>query len=327
MIPIGIRPINDFAFKKVFGSLGNTLPLISLLNSILKLPIPLVEVTLQNPFNEKDFQNDKLSILDIRAVDQNGVIYDIEMQLSATPGLVKRIVFYACEVYAGQMQAGDEYHELKPVFAICLLNGQLWQDSRRVHHAFQLINRDTGRCLSETLEVHTLELGWYNRSESDLQSASPLELWIFWLLHAHEYDVETLRHLFPDSAFWQATATIARIAELTEDKTMYDAREKALRDHQWQLNSARREGIEIGRQEGMEQGHQEGLQEGIDQGRKQEKIQVIQLFEEISGAPVTDEATLLQLSLQQLQLMTSQLRSRLSNGPAAGNTLDHNGQN
>jgi hypothetical protein len=77
----------------------------------------------------------------------------------------------------------------------------------------------------------------------------------------------------------------------------------------------------------MEQGHQEGLQEGIDQGRKQEKIQVIQLFEEISGAPVTDEATLLQLSLQQLQLMTSQLRSRLSNGPAAGNTLDHNGQN
>lgn len=307
MIPIGIRPINDFAFKKIFGSLGNTLPLISLLNSILKLPIPLVEVTLQNPFNEKDFHDDKLSVLDIRAADRNGVIYDIEMQLSATPGLVKRIVFYACEVYAGQMQAGDEYHELKPVFAICLLDGQIWQDSRRVHHAFQLINRDTGRCLSDTLEVHTLELGWYNRNESDLQSASPLDLWIFWLLHAHEYDVETLRRLFPDPAFRQATVTIARIAELTEDKTMYEAREKALRDHQWQLNAARREGLEIGRQEGMEQGHQEG----IDQGRKQEKIQVIQLLEEISGAPVTDEATLRQLSLQQLQLMTSQLREEV----------------
>lgn len=307
MIPIGIRPINDFAFKKIFGSLGNTLPLISLLNSILKLPIPLVEVTLQNPFNEKDFHDDKLSVLDIRAADRNGVIYDIEMQLSATPGLVKRIVFYACEVYAGQMRAGDEYHELKPVFAICLLDGRIWQDSRRVHHAFQMINRDTGRCLSDTLEVHTLELGWYNQSESDLHSASPLELWIFWLLHAHEYDVETLRRLFPDPAFWQATATIARIAELTEDKAMYETREKALRDHHWQLNSARREGIEIGRQEGLEQGHQKGF----EQGRKQERIQVIQLLEEMSGAPVTDGATLLQLSLEQLQLMVSQLRSRL----------------
>ena len=319
MIPIGIRPINDFAFKKIFGSLGNTLPLISLLNSILKLPIPLVEVTLQNPFNEKDFHDDKLSVLDIRAADRNGVIYDIEMQLSATPGLVKRIVFYACEVYAGQMQAGDEYHELKPVFAICLLDGQIWQDSRRVHHAFQLINRDTGRCLSDTLEVHTLELGWYNRNESDLQSASPLDLWIFWLLHAHEYDVETLRRLFPDPAFRQATVTIARIAELTEDRTMYEAREKALRDHQWQLNAARREGLEIGRQEGIE--------EGMERAHTQGQIQVIQLLEEISGAPVTDDATLLQLSLQQLQLMSSQLRSRLSNAPAAGNTLDHNGQN
>ena len=92
---------------------------------------------------------------------------------------------------------------------------------------------------------------------------------------------------------------------------MRDARVRALRDRQWELHAARRGGFESGLQEGMERGHQEGLQEGIDQGRKQEKIQVIQLFEEISGAPVTDDATLLQLSLQQLQLMTSQLREEV----------------
>jgi len=63
MQPIGIRPTNDFAFKKTFGSPEN-----------------------------------KLSILDIRAVDQRGAIYDVEMQLSTQSGLVKRIVFYGCEV-------------------------------------------------------------------------------------------------------------------------------------------------------------------------------------------------------------------------------------
>ena len=81
-MPIGIRPINDFAFKKIFGSPGNKLALISLLNAILGLSKPIVDVTIENPFNLQDFQDDKLSILDIKAVDQTGAIYDVEMQLS-----------------------------------------------------------------------------------------------------------------------------------------------------------------------------------------------------------------------------------------------------
>ena len=115
MQPIGIRPTNDFAFKKTFGSPENKLALISLLNAILTLPVPIVDVTIENPYNLQDFQNDKLSILDIRAVDQRGAIYDVEMQLSTHSGLVKRIVFYGCEVYAGQLKAGDDYSKLKPV--------------------------------------------------------------------------------------------------------------------------------------------------------------------------------------------------------------------
>ena len=37
MQPIGIRPTNDFAFKKTFGSPENKVALISLLNAILTL--------------------------------------------------------------------------------------------------------------------------------------------------------------------------------------------------------------------------------------------------------------------------------------------------
>ena len=48
---LGIRPTNDFAFKKTFGTPENRLALISLLNAILDLPTPIVEVTIQNPYN------------------------------------------------------------------------------------------------------------------------------------------------------------------------------------------------------------------------------------------------------------------------------------
>jgi len=246
MQPIGIRPTNDFAFKKTFGSPENKVALISLLNAILTLPVPIVDVTIENPFNLQDFHDDKLSILDIRAVDQRGAIYDVEMQLSPHSGLVKRIVFYGCEVYAGQLKAGDDYSELKPVYSICLLLGQLWGDSPKVHHAFRLVDRDSGRLLEETLEIHTLELGWYNLKESDLETASLLDRWLYWLLHAHQYDAQTLLRLFPQPEFQKATDSIDRIAKKSEDKTMYDTREKAIRDQQWILNAARRQAREEG---------------------------------------------------------------------------------
>jgi hypothetical protein len=48
-MPLGIRPINDFAFKKTFGTPENRLALISLLNSIIERKSPIVDVTLENP--------------------------------------------------------------------------------------------------------------------------------------------------------------------------------------------------------------------------------------------------------------------------------------
>ena len=72
---IGIRPINDFAFKKIFGTSANKLALISFLNAVLRLHLPIVDVTIVNPYNLQDFLDDKLSILDIKAVDANGSIY------------------------------------------------------------------------------------------------------------------------------------------------------------------------------------------------------------------------------------------------------------
>ena len=87
-MPLGIRPINDFAFKKTFGTPENRPCLISLLSAVLEPSEPIVEVTLENPFNLQDFKDDKLSVLDIKAVDRTGAIYDVEIQLTTYEGLV-----------------------------------------------------------------------------------------------------------------------------------------------------------------------------------------------------------------------------------------------
>lgn len=293
---LGISPTNDFAYKKVFGSQANELVLISLLNAILNLPRRISAVTIENPFNYQDFYEDKLSVLDIKAVDEAGAIYDIEMQLEAHLGLIQRVIFYGCELYSGQMKSGDDYSQLKPVFAICLLEGILWQDSRRVHHAFRLVDQETNRVLKDTIEFHILEMGWYNLQESELATASVLERWLYWLLHAHEHTETELMRLFPESEFQQAPQTLIAIKRITEDKQMYDATEKARRDRQWVINATRTEG-EI-------------------KGEIKGEIRLIRTLEGLLGRVPTDESQLQTQKLEQLQRIAtelqSQLRSRMS---------------
>ena len=253
-MPLGIRPINDFAFKKTFGTPENRPCLISLLNAILRLKEPIVNLSLENPFNLQDFQDDKLSLLDIKAVNRTGAIYDIEIQLTTYEGLVQRMVFYGCELYAGQLKSGEDYETVNPVYTIWLITGILWPDATRVHHAFRLTDKDSGRVLEETLEIHALELARYNLRESELRPANELDCWLFWLLHAHEYEPEALAELLPQPAIRQATATLSRIAQVTEDKAMYDAREKAIRDRKWEIAAAERKGRREGRREGQREG-------------------------------------------------------------------------
>jgi hypothetical protein len=72
---------------------------------------------------------------------------------------------------------------------------------------------------------------------------------------------------------------------------MYDTREKAIRDQQWILNAARREGREEGREEG--------------------EIKLIQTLQEILGGPVSDAAVFRGRSLEQLRAMTEEFRKKI----------------
>jgi len=211
-MPLGIRPINDFAFKKVFGTPENLAVLISLLNAILKPTPAIVNVTLSNPFNLQDFEDDKLSVLDVKAVDRAGAIYDVEMQLETLLGLVKRCVFYGCELYAGQL---------------------------------------------------------------------------------------------------------IRISQITEDKAMYDAREKLIRDRLWAFNAAKLEGEIEGEARGEARGEAKGEIKGEIKGRIEGKIELVRTLQGILNIPVSGEQDLRGMTLEQLEALTSGLQDGLRNRPSS----------
>jgi predicted transposase/invertase (TIGR01784 family) len=260
--------------------------------------------------NLQDFEEDKLSVLDVKAVDRAGAIYDVEMQLETLLGLVKRCVFYGCELYAGQLKAGQDYTALCPVYSIFLIHGVLWPDATRVHHAFRLTDEASGRVLQGTLELHTLELARYNLArEMDLAGADMLDRWLYWLLHAQDYEPAALLELFPEPAIRQATETLIRISQITEDKAMYDAREKLIRDRQWAFNAAKLEG-EI-------EGEARGEAKGEIKGRMEGEIKLIRTLQGLLNLPVSAEQDLRGMTLEQLEALTSGLQERLRNRPSS----------
>ena len=151
------------------------------------------------------------------------------------------------------------------------------------------------------LETHTLELGRYTLREVDLAADDMLDCWLYWLLHAHEYEPAALLELLPQQAIRQATETLARISQVSEDKAMYDAREKAIRDRKWELDSAFREG------------EREGEIKGEIKGKIEGKIELIRTLQGIMQTAVSEEQDLRTMTLEQLESLTSSLQEQLRN--------------
>ena len=309
---LGIRLVNDFAYKKTFGDPINRVALISLLNAILMLDLPIVDVVIQNPYNDKDFEDDKLTILDIKAIDSSGAIYNIEMQISVCAGLVKRMAFYTCELFSAQMHEGDSYTHLNPVFSICLLNDKLWGKDETAHHRFRLEDRQTGRVLKDTIEIHLVELPKYNLDTEKLSAATPIERWAFLFQNSQLYTADELRELFPEEAFQLVISSVETIHLKTEYREMYETREKTLRDYDWKINTARDEGIVKGREEGREEGRVEGREVGREEGREVGKlIGIIRTCQMILSVPQSSEESLRGKTVSELQSLADGLQSTL----------------
>ena len=75
-------PKTDIVFRKLFGSEANLRILIALINSIVGPAIHVVDVAIKNPYNLAAYIGSKSTIRDIKAVDQNGIWYDIEMPVT-----------------------------------------------------------------------------------------------------------------------------------------------------------------------------------------------------------------------------------------------------
>ncbi len=227
-----INPMNDFAFKKIFGEKGKERELMAFLNSILQktLPSPIAEITiLENKELTKELINDKQGIIDIRAKLADGAIINIEIQLNNNNDMAKRTLFYWSKLYVGEIKKGENYQKLPKVITINILDFDMLgtQNFHSTFHLWEDAERDY--MLTDVLEIHFIEYPKFKKLTGDNYMNDTLSMWLT-LLQKDVDDkvVEELVKMQPEMAYVEKT--IDYISSTPEMVELYEAREKARLD-------------------------------------------------------------------------------------------------
>ena len=138
-----LNPRVDFAFKKLFGTEENKEILISFINAVVSEEDRVADVVLLNPYNHKEYRADKLSILDIKATDEKGRHYNIEMQITDQMFYNQRALYYWSKLYTSQLKQGDSFDALRKTIGINILNFNYFDDEPGYHNVFKLLHTRT----------------------------------------------------------------------------------------------------------------------------------------------------------------------------------------
>lgn len=241
-----IDPKIDCVFKALLGSQENRNLLVHFLNAILsrELKAPITSVEILNPFNEKETFDDKLSIVDVKARDEAGKIFQVEIQLLQYADLPSRMLYTWADIYSQQLQSGEQYGELRPTYAIWILDETLIGSDTDYVHVYKLRD-EQGRTFLDHGGIWLLELEKFNagRVESEEQR------WLRFFKDGDQLDEQTLPEWMGTSEMRQAMETLKQFSEKDRDYHEYQARQNFLR--QQRSIQAELEAERKGRQEAL----------------------------------------------------------------------------
>ena len=221
-----IDPKVDCVFKALLGTERNQALLIHFLNAILgeALPAPVTETEILNPYNEREFLDDKLSIVDVKARDDAGNQYQIEIQLLDHPDLPARILYGWADLYSAQLQSGDDYGQLQPTYAIWLLGETLPSDLPGYAHAFRM--RDGhGRVFLDHGGIWLLELSKFDVDGVETEQ----QRWLKFFNEGEDLNEEALPIWMQTGEMKQAMSTLKAFSEKERAYHAYQARQNYLR--------------------------------------------------------------------------------------------------
>lgn len=280
-----IDPRIDYVFKVLFATAGNESIIVSFLNTIIKPPIPIESVAIINPFNEREFENDKLSIVDVKVTDEKGFMYQIEMQLGNHKDIKVRSAVNWAQIYSKQVAKGEAYEDVKPTICIWLLTQNITKKSN-FHNVVEMRYRNDLDLYLEHMEIHLLELNKWAAPDT----FSDEDLWAFMLSRSHiKFE---LPQLFTNPIMRRVMSQIREISDKEtkwaryHSRMMWERDQEAMRQEQERIkqeSEAMKQESEAVKQESAAiKQETEAMKQALEQSEK-EKAELLEKIAQLEG--------------------------------------------
>lgn len=268
---------NDVAFRKIFGNKKKTKILISFLNAVLQLEGKqrIASVKIENPYQFPRIAGEKSSIIDVRATEESGRQFVIEMQVTEPDGFDKRVQYYASRDYSMQIDKGEDYTKLKPTVFIGILNfGYFSGEDYLSYHS--LLDEKTYENKLKDIRFAFIELPKFKKKEGELKSM--IDKWTFFIKNAPK--LEVIPSNVDDEGLREAYLDADRHKWKKEELIAYDNASIAEQDEKGKLTAAKNRGKEENKIEMIVEMHNDGLHfERIAKIAKVSVDQVAQIIE------------------------------------------------
>ncbi len=254
--------LDDFVFKYIFGQERNKRLLISLLNALLHREgkARIVDIDILNPFNLKDIDEAKVSIVDVKARDSAGHRYLIEVQVKRDEGIVPRTLYYLARLFTEQLGEGGDYMSLAPATSIALCDFTVFSGNSRVQTVFRMCDIESGSELRHgdpevtPLELHFIQL----KKIGDLATTklrTRFEKWLHILRFGRRYP-DPAQLPAPLSADEEICMAVKELQRMNADAELRQVLEQRAKEAH-AVASLRGEGFRAGKAEGLAEGKAE----------------------------------------------------------------------
>ena len=242
-------------------------------------PGTIAETTLLPTALRQDYPDDKLGTLDVRTALKDGRQLDMKMQVAYFANWDARVLFYLCKIFTDQLKNGEPYENLKKCIYVSILDFIYFKNDEECYRTICFCDEKTGKKYTDLMEIQILEL---RKLPNELKNDSNILNWMRFLggKTRREFEAMAKKDKYIDEAYKE----LEKLSADEQAKLEYEAREKAIRDYNSQMNSALKRGME----------------EGLSQGEKQGKAELIRTMHQ-NGAEPELIARLTGLSLSEIQ--------------------------
>ncbi len=279
-----IKPYSDIFVKYLFGSKGHEDILLSFINDVREdASLPRIkQVEILNPFNIKSFIEEKGSILDVKATDESGRWYNVEIQATGNSSFKHRALFYWAKLYSSQLEVGQIYSVLQPAISINLLNFNLIRENDKYHNIFHITNvNDAELVLTDHLNIHFIELSKFPKELRKMKNH--LEIWLYYFQNeGRKKDMKLV--IKNDEVLGKAHRIYKEFTADEQMRDMYEAHLKFQRDHATLLAEGIAEAKAKGKAEGIIFSAKRMLEKGFD----------VETISEVTGLTVDEVNNLIE---------------------------------